>query len=224
MKIVFAGNVYEMLLQPGSLIFAYCSQAFEENGSAAFRYKMLSLESGELTDVGRNVYQLAKFGGNYRSVVGLCVNYVAARSLVLPSGKVFVTEQNGHATLFDDAGQPTWTGDLLYRDHAPGDLAIWRNTLWACYPDGNVLLRFNPDTLRQELRIGGARSPFARPGNLFIDGDDAVVSNSGSNKLLRVRLTTYDVEEYKEFSEPVYSYVCAGRKEFVLLESGIYQL
>ena len=86
------------------------------------------------------------------------------------------------------------------------------------------MVRFNLNTMREELRIGGKNTPFNKPCHIFIEGNFAFVSNAGSNKLLRVNLSSYTVDDYKEFSEPVYSYVKVKGYQFVLLESGIYML
>jgi len=143
---------------------------------------------------------------------------------VLPNTKVFLVEDDGSTTLFDTDGSPIYRGDVLYRGNTPSDVAVYKNTIWACYPKANVLLRFNLMTMREELRIGGNRSPFECPNDIFVDGDYAVISSSGSNKLVKVELSNYSVEDYKEFSESVYSYVKLQSKEFVVMESGLYVL
>lgn len=220
MEQIFAGEVYDIVPQPNGLVFSYCKEATEAH--VVVGYKMISFDTKRMTDVAKNIYQLSKFGSNYRSVAALCANYITARALVLPSSRVLLTEENGSAALFDSDGLPVWQGDLLYRGGAPSDIAAYKSAIWACYPHANVLLRFNPATMREELRIGGSRSPFDRPHDIFIDGDCAVISSTGSNRLLRVELTSYAVSDYLEFTEPVYSYVRLQNFDFVLMESGIY--
>lgn len=222
MNRIFAGEVYEVVPQPNGLIFSYCKDAGREHVLVA--YKMLSLETGQMTDIAKNIYQLSKFGSNYRAVATVCDNYITARALILPNGKVFLAEDTGRASLFESDGVLLWQGAITYHGTPPADVAIYKNTLWACYADSNVLIRFNLMTLREELRIGGSNSPFNQPRHLFIKGDDAMVSNSGSNKLLSVNLNSYTVLEYKEFSEPVYSYVKVRDYGFVLMKSGLYVL
>ncbi len=222
MERIFSGEVYEVLLQSGGLIFSYNHHI--ENDCVAVHYKMLSFDSRQMTDVGKNIYKLAKFGSQYRMIAPLCDNYITARALLLQDGKVFLSEQSGKATLFDHDGMPIWTGDLQYRGSAPSDIALYKNSLWATYDSFNVMLRFNLATMREELRIGGTRSPFNQPCDLSVDGNEATVSNRGSNKLVKIDLDTYAVSDYKEFSEPVRGYVRNDNFEFVLLDSGIYIL
>lgn len=222
MERIFEGEVYEIVPQAQGIVFSYCKGSSGDNVLVA--YKMLSVETGVMTDVAKNIYLLSKFGSNYRASSELCSNYVTARSVVLPSGRVFLCTENGNAYLIDGDGLPVWSGDFKYKGNVPSDIAIHKNSLWACYNKSGVLLRFSLNTMREELRIGGSSSPFDKPNDIFISGDTAVISNSGSNKLLKVDLNTYNVREYKEFSEAVYSYAKIKNYEFVLLESGVYVL
>ena len=222
MERIFSGEVYDIVPQAGGLVFSHRKEAVGE--WLVINYKMISFDTGRMTDVAANIYQLSKFGSNYRAVVALCSNYIKARALVLPSTRVLLSEENGAATLFDSDGVPVWQGDMLYRGNAPSDIAAYNNAIWASYPKNNVLLRFNDSTMREELRIGGSSSPFSRPFDIFVDGDSAVISNIGSNKLVKVDLNSYTVSDYKEFTEPVYSYAHIRNYEFVLMESGLYVL
>ncbi len=222
MKLVFKGKVYEMVPQKNGLVFPYRRGGDDKNALVCL--KMLSLDTGILSDVAKNIYFISKFGPNYKASLELCSNYVLARSLVLPSGRVFLSSDNGNSYLVDGDGLPVWSGDFKYHGEMPSDTAIYKNCLWASYLKAGVLLRFNLSTMREELRIGGKNSPFDRPNNIFIDGRTALVSNIGSNKLLKVDLNSYTVEDYREFTESVYGYAKIQQYEFVLLESGIYLL
>lgn len=220
MERIFAGEVYEVIPQPSGLVFSYCKEANDD--SVLVAYKMLSIDNGTVTDVARNIYLLSKFGSNYRTALQYCENYVTAKSLVLPSGRVLVCSEEGNVALIDADGVVAWTGELKYRGFVPSDMAIYKNALWACYSEPGVLLKFNLTTLREELRIGGTRSPFDKPHYIFVDGGAAIISNTGSNELLRVDLGSYTVENFLEFSEPVYSYFKVKDYAFVLMKSGIY--
>ncbi len=222
MKKIFDGEVYEVVPQSSGVVFSYCKSVIDEQ--VLVSYKMLSVDTGVMTDVAKNIYLLSKFGSNYRAAASQVPNYITTKSLVLPSGGVFICSDTGAATLIDSDGTAAWTGELKYRGVAPSDISIYKNALWACYSESGVLLRFNINTMREELRIGGTRSPFDRPRDIFIDGDIAIITNMGSQKLLKVDLNSYTVSDYKEFDEPVYSYVKVKNYEFVLMESGLYVL
>ena len=220
MKQIFSGEVFEVLPTSNGIIFSYCKEVAEENIIVA--YKMISFENGRFTDVAKNIYMITKFGNNYKAIANNCKNYITVKSLVLPNGKVFLLETDGSAILVDNDGTPVWTGSLTYRSSNPADIVLYNNTLWAAYPECNVLLRYNLATMREELRIGGNKSPFNKPRDLFIDGDTVMVSNQGSKKLVEVNLNTYSVFEYEEFEEPLYQYIKVGDNRFAVLESGLY--
>jgi len=220
MKRIFDGEVYEMILQNGGIVFSYCKKS-NENSVCVF-YKMLSAETGEVHSVARNIYLLAKFGVNYRASSELCSNYVKARTVEFPSGILCVVADTGNTYLIDSSGLPIWSGDINYNGEQPSDIAVYNGSLWACYLKAGVLLRFNISTMREELRIGGKNSPFDKPCDIFINENIAVISNSGSNKLSYVNLDTYEVNDGEEFSESVYSYLELKDNKYVLLESGLY--
>ena len=130
--------------------------------------------------------------------------------------------QGEQAMLIDADATPIWQGTLTYRGAVASDIIVYKNALWAAYGECNVLLRYNLLNMREELRIGGNKSPFDKPRDLFIDGDTVMVSNQGSKKLVEVNLNTYSVFEYEEFEEPLYQYIKVGDNRFAVLESGLY--
>lgn len=221
MKKVFAGEVYEVMPLSGGVIFSYCKDTLEDN-NVVVAYKMISFENGKFTDVAKNIYLLTKFGNSYKAVAALCDNYITVKSIVLPNGKVFLLSRDGTAQLIDNNASPVWTGELKYRGFNASDIVLYKNALWASYAECNVLLRYNLATMREELRIGGTKSPFDKPKSLFVEGDSVMVSNFGSSKLVQVNLNSYAVFEYESFQEPVCQYVKSGDYRFAVLKSGLY--
>lgn len=222
MKLIFDGEVYEVLALKGGMIFSYCKEANDENVLVA--YKMLSFDNGRFTSVENDIYLITKFGNNYKSVVGLCENYIKTKSIVLPSGKVFLMKPDGTAQLVDNDATPIWTGSLLYKGCVPTDITFHNNTLWACYPDCNVLLSYNLNTMKVELRVGGKTSPFNRPWTISSNGDCINVCNLDSQNIIEVNLTNYKVREIESFEEPIYQYLEIAGNRFALLKSGLYLL
>ncbi len=222
MKKIFAGEVYEILPQSNGIIFSYCKDVIEENVVVA--YKMLSFETGRFTDIAKNIYLLTKFGNNYKAIMANCDNYITVKSIVLPNSKVFLLSTDGKAQLIDTDGTPIWQGSLTYRDAVASDIVLYKNCLWACYCDTNVLVRYNLATMREELRIGGNKSPFSKPKSMFIEGNTVTVANQGSQKLIQVNLDSYSILEDQEFEEPVNQYVKSAGYRFVLLKSGVYMI
>ncbi len=220
MEKFFEGQIYEMIPQPSGLVFSYIRGETDDGKLVA--YKMLSLDTARLTDVIRDIYQLSKFGSAYRAVAGYCDNYITAHSVILPSGRVMICNKNGEVKLIDTDGNCVWTGELTYRGQGPSAMVLHGNTIWAGFKNENVLMRCNPSTMREELRIGGARSPLDRPGRIFVEGDIAYICNEGSNKIVKINLVTYEVEDYKEFDEPILGFVRVKNFDFYHLKSGLY--
>ncbi len=222
MKRIFDGEIYELIVQNGSLVFPYCKSSNES--AVCVSYKMISDENKEPTDVAKNIYLLSKFGSNYRSSSELCTNYVLSKTAELQNGLLCLVTDSGAAYLVDQTGMPLWSGDINYKGEVPSDIVSYKNGLWASYSKAGVLIRFNLNTMREELRIGGKSSPFNKPNNIFINGKVATISNAGSNKLINVDLESYIIEEKEEFTESVYAYAEFKNERYVLLESGLYTL
>lgn len=220
MKQIFSGEIYEIIPLNDGIIFSYCKDIIDENVVVA--YKMISFDNGRVTDVAKNIYLVTKFGNNYKSVTALCDNYITVKSIMLPNGKVFLLSTDGTAQLIDNDATVIWQGDMTYRRNRPSDIVLYNNALWLCYPESNVLLKYNLATMREELRIGGAKSPFDKPRSMFLEGSSVTVSNQGSGKLIHINLDNFSVSENESFEEPLYQYIKSGDNRFVLLESGLY--
>ena len=222
MKKLFSGRVFDLLPLTNGILFSYEHGSVEEGTVVA--YKMISFENGKFADVAKNVYLLTKFGNHYKAIAAHCENYITVKSLLLPNGKVFLLSDDGKARLVDNDALVIWEGEIQYRGYPASDIVLYKNVLWASVAGQNVLLRYNLTTMREELRIGGNKSPFAKPEGLFVKGDSVTVANVDSQNLLEVDLNTYSVSEKEHFEEPVYGYTEVSGNRFALLESGLYLL
>ncbi len=218
---IFDGKVYDMIKKPDGIVFSYLEDVIDDN--VLIKFKMFDAKSGIITDIAKNVYLLTKFGSNYKPAVDMCDNFITVKTINLPSGKLFLCKKDGSCYLLDSDGSVIWNGIILYRENPPSSIALYDNCIWASFEKDNVLIRFNIASMREELRIGGSKSPFSSPKGLFIEGNTAVVSNSGDGSLTKVNLDTYAVSRYYEFDKSVKSYIKVGIYEFVLLDDGIYQ-
>lgn len=220
MKKIFEGKVYEVMPKTDGIIFPY-QKAVVEQGDIVW-YKMLSFENSNMTDVSETVFWNIKFGSNYPAALKLCQNFVSMKSIILPNGRLFLCDEKGQVFIIDNDGQIGVAGELKYRDEAPSAIALYKNNIWASFANSNVLIRFNINTMRVELRIGGKNSPFNVPKNIFVDSNFAYVCNNGTNNIVKVDLENYSVDEYYNFEEGVHSFIKSGNYEFVLLDSGLY--
>jgi hypothetical protein len=221
MKQIFSGEVFEVMPLSNGIIFSYCKEIVEGEG-VMVAYKMISFDNGKITDVAKNIYLITKFGSNYKSVSAVCENYIEVKSLLLPGGKILLLGTDGQASLLDGDATPIWSGELKYRGNPVTDIVMCKNSLWASCAESNVLLRYNIATMREELRIGGNKSPFNKPSSLFAEEETLIVTNGASSKLTEVNVNTYGVSELETFEEPVKQYIRVGEFRFVVLNSGLY--
>lgn len=220
MEKLFSGYVYEILPLTNGIIFSYKKDELEEGDYV--EYKMISFDNRRISNVAKNIYLLTKFGTDAKEINNLCQNYITVKSLILPGSKVFLLSPDGKAMLADSDATVVWSGDLTYKNFKPADIALQGNALWAVYPEKNVLLKYNLSTMKVELRIGGAKTPFAKPVDLFVKEDDAIISNEDSKKLIKINLNDYTLEELETFEESVKQYIEVAGNRFVILESGLY--
>jgi hypothetical protein len=137
---------------------------------------------------------------------------------------VFLLLNDGTAKLIDTDFSVIWQGNFNYRDVPAADIVVHKNAVWATFPDCNVLLRYNLSTMREELRIGGLKSPFDKPRNMFLEGSNVTICNKGSKKLTKVNLDTFLVLDGEAFTEEVVQYLKTDIYRFVVLKSGLYML
>lgn len=221
MNTIFSGEAFEILPLTNGIIYSYNGEAIDEVQRLVL-YKMVSFETARATDAGRNVYLITKYGNNYREIIKNCDNFVTTKSVLLPNGRNLILNNKSDAVLIDNDGESIWQGSLIYRSCKPSDVVFHNNALWVSYEECNAIVKYNISTMREELRIGGNKSPFNKPSGLFIEQDNVIVCNKGTNNLVCVNLNSYTVEELEKFNEPLIQYVSVKENRFVLLKSGIY--
>ena len=225
MKKIYGDNSLSLFpLENGFLIV---TKEDENTDMVSVGYKLVDFSNYTLAPVTKDVYQQAKFGKNYKAFELQVRNYVTSKTVKLENGNVFAVNTDGEAKVMDKNGYVEWQGTVNYKGHAPADIAIFGDTVWASYPHSNVLIRFNLSSMREELRIGGdGDNAFDKPEGLWIKADEQklLVCCSGSKKILELDIKNYNLFEYAEFHEPVHEYIDIQSNEMVLLDSGVYRL
>ncbi len=211
-----------LLALPAGFVFAYPFEISE--GAMKVGYKMVSFDTGKISNVTNNIYTLTKFGSEFKRFLRDIKNFISCSSAVLTDGRVFVSEQDGRATLYSPDGEALYRDTLTYGGTAPSSVSAAGETLWAAYKERNTIVKYNINTMREELRIGGASSPFQAPVSVFPAGTKLFVCNEGSRDIWKIDTTDYKTELYFQFEEPVYDYKFIDKYEIVSLESGIYLL
>lgn len=222
MKQIFEGQVYEIISLSGGIMFSYCKEVLEDQ--IVVGYKMINFDDGRITDIAKNAYLGAKYGNNYQKIIKKCEHYITDRVVHLQNDKMLIYSRNGTLKLLDTDISVIWQGTLSYRNFNASDFIIHKSALWACFPECDVMLRYNLSTMREELRIGGKKSPFSKPRSLFLENDDAYICNIGSKNIVKINLTDYTVNEFLEFPEEVYQYFKSDIYGFVILKSGLYMV
>lgn len=206
-------------------MFAYRRAEVEDK--TVVSYKSVSIENGVVTKRTRSEYEYLKYGNDHNYVDFQVGNFITCNCVKLENGRAFIVSTDGNAKIVDSEGEAEWQGTIRYKDCGPSAIAHHGHTLWASFADKNALIRFNLRTMREELRIGGSSdSSFSGPEGLWVDdaSEKLVVCNSVAQNLLEVNLKTYTVVERAVFDEPVHRYLRIGKREFVVLDSGLYIL
>ena len=223
LKTVFEGQILDVISVENGLVIAYI---YEQDGNDVnVAYKMVTFDNGKIINVQKSMYELSKFGANYKQAVKHAKTHLSCKTVVLPNGKVFILEKDGSAKLLDGDAEEVWSGNLEYRGEAPSGIAVNNRSVWSCFKSRSVFMRMNVVTMREELRIGGGTSsPFKEPIDLFAVEDDIYVCNAGSNTVLKVNTNSYVTEEYKTFDQNILQFIKNGVYEFAVLENGVYLL
>ena len=226
MKCIFKGKVLHMLPIPSGIVAAILTEITDE-GKMVVEYRMLSMETGEIQRITNSVYLLAKFGTSHKSAENQVSNHLTCRTCMLPNGEIFAVEEDSGAKLLDADGFARWVGAVKYKDEAPADIVFDGKNIWASFTENNTILRLDPASMREELRVGGKKGEdngFSGPVGMFSEGEELFISNCNSCNLWNINTKTYEAEEYLSFEEPVYAYSKCHGREVVHLESGIYEV
>ena len=225
MKKLFADDIYDILEYYGGFILVY--RRTEVQDKVVVSYKSVRLDSGAVAQRTRQDYNYIKFGDVDPTHGMLPSETITCSTAKLDNGSVLIVNRNGNAKILNPNGDLEWQGTIKYKDCGPASIAQYGYTLWASFPERNALIRFNLRTMREELRIGGSSdSSFAGPEGLWVNEDEGLltVCNSKANNILEVNMKTYAVRERASFQEPVHRYMRIGKKELVVLNSGLYLL
>ncbi len=224
MKKIFGKRAIHILPLASGFIIAVKKQEIDDR--SVIGYKMATLQTDLLNSVTRNVYLLAKFGNNFKQIEERLGDSLNCKTILLPGGQVFAAFPDGRALRCDARAEVLWEGELLYRGMGPADIVRQEDCLWASFPESNTIIRYNLSSMREELRIGGSEkgAAFSYPMGLWIEGEDMLVCNAGSNSITEVNLSSFSAFDYAGFEEPVQQYLRVGDTEIVLLESGVYTL
>lgn len=217
---VFGSNILQALPTADGLLIAYCSEMAENKATVGF--KRVVFNTGEIFSVPKGFYMVAKFGTEYKKLEEQIENYITCKVLELQNGEMLIYEKSGNAKIFNESAQVVWSGAFSYKNCPLFSADISKKTMWASYPTENALIRYNLFTKREELRLGGSHSALKNPKGIFINANEMIVCSCEDKKLLKVNLSSYAINDYLAFDEPVYEYFEVLDYKFAVLESGLY--
>lgn len=216
-------DILDLIGFPSGILFVLKENQDSESVKVSF-YSFDS-KTKSIASVTKNAYLLTKFGSSFAPIAKQLGDYVSCDAAKLWNGQTFVIYSTGEVGIFDIQGNIVKTSDLSYRGSPARDVAVENNYIWCVVPEQNLIIKYSLLQNRVIMRIGGDNSnTFSNPVAVTEYNGYLYVCNRDSQKIKRVKLSNYSVEDYKEFDEPVYKYVRIENDEYVILESGVYLL
>ena len=221
MKKLYSSGALQLI--PAAKGFVFMAKQNEVEDKFVVAYKLYDLETFRESLVTRSVYLLAKFGPNFKFFEKELEDYINCVTVLLPDHGVFIAYPGGKCLRYDSECRLLWQGSVTYQSYGPGATALGGDGIWLSFPECDTVVKYKLSTMRPELRVGAGRSDlFIRPGALYLEDGFLYVCSSSINKITRLKLSTFETEDYGSYIEPVKQFVKLDRRELVLTDSGIY--
>lgn len=209
-------------LSEGFIIAFRKSAANAEKMTVA--YSLVSFKKGSVEPVTRNIYQLAKFGANYKVIDKILKSPFYWKAVQLPGQKLLTYYPDGKAIVFDSEANIIWNGTVTHNGKGPCDIIFNGTEIWASFGSGKCICRLDANTLKEELVIGGETSPFGYPEGLFADRNSLFVCDAKLGKIWRINTDDYFVSEDTVFGEPIHQLLKLENITLVRVDSGVYTI
>ena len=220
---LYENNAVEIVAVPDGVVIVAQEDSVENQ--AIVTYRLVSFRGHRVMPVTKDIYLRGKFGEDYAAIAPQLPDYINYKVASLPDGRLLCVYPTGESVLFSTGGFLEWRGKLTYQDMGPSGVACVGNALWVSFSEGDTILRYNLEFLREELRIGSRKdNAFSRPCSLSSEDGRLIVCNRDSCCVESVDPRNYAVQRLYTFDEPVYQYVRSGTENIVLLASGVYQV
>lgn len=225
MKIIYEGQVLNALPIAGGIVFAYVAEKTEDDKTVV-AYQHINFDTGKSATVTKTIFQVAKFGHAHQKIEEHAAHHLTTLSCSINDGKTFLVERDGSVKIIDCDGDIEFLSSFLYKKEAPSSIVYSDGAIWASFKKNNVIIKYDLELLREEMRIGGGSSEnsFNAPSGLFIKDNMLYICNEGSQKIWALNINSYDIYEAHTFKEPVKNYMQTAGLELVVLESGLYLL
>ena len=223
MECIIQSVVLDIL--PHATGFIFAEMSFDPKGLETVNFYSYEQEKRDCFPITARTYLTHKFGEDYREVVDEIGDFISCDAAPLGKNGTAVVFESGAMYIFGAGGKLVWHGNVFYRDCPVRDLAVDGKNVWCAVPDCNAVVCFSPAESRVTLRIGGADgATFDQPVSVTKHGDMLYVANRHGKKVRTIRLSDLEVQDLRRFREPVHKFFISGEYQYVVLDSGVYQL
>lgn len=220
---IFKGEILNITAFDRGFVFAVKKES--DRGTLMVKFYGYDGVNDKFMSIKKTVYLKIKFGFEYESIAEILGDYVSCDAAVLPDGKVMAIYSNGEYFVFNSDGSLSLSSLLTYRGSGACDIVLDGDCIWCAVPDENSIIKYDPSDGKIPVRIGGGSSTtFDRPCSVSSNGDKLYICNSGTRKIREYNKKTNRIRDYKTFDERVYKLIISGKKEFVWLRSGLYEI
>lgn len=215
--------VHDLFANGNSLYFQISGTHENEN-----RFARLSGEESET--ITKDEYFKGLYGDKYKYIMHYMKDQPAARSFT-KDGSVYVCPSKESIIYkFDKNGSLVRKYHEMRKIDNIYDIAVQEESIWCVYTSAHTIKRFSLKDGKEELSLsegnpGGRKGTvFTYPESILVKDDAIFVADMGNRRIAKTDLTTLETESYLELSESVYRFERLGDKEFVLLNSDLYQI
>lgn len=222
-KEIYKGDILNITCFDKGFVFA----VRKESADGVVRVKFYGYDglNDKFSSVKKDVYLKIKFGFGYEEIVEKLGDYVSCDSAVLKDGRVIAVYPGGEYYFFNQDGSLSVSSLLTYRGTSAVGAEPDGDCIWCAVPDRNAIIQYRPGDAGIPFRIGGGKSTtFDRPCSVTVSGEKIYVCNSGSRAIREYELKTNKIKDFMKFDEKVFKFIVKGRRKFVWLKSGLYEL
>lgn len=223
MKKIIDFEIYGLLPVEGG--FLYIKPEIMPDGKVKGQFFGCEARTGKTMPITKWAYFEHKFGPAYKEISSQIKDYISCETGFLSNNHTVLIYPDGDLGIFNAKGAAVRTDELRYNGEPLRGIAVDGRSFWSVVPGLNAVVFYATDEKRVQMRIGGGKSTaFDNPVSIVRYNDSLYICCEGANKVRTISLNNYAVSDYLEFDEPVKKYFLAGGKEFVELESGLYEL
>ncbi len=228
MRQILKANIVD--IAPYDQGFVYTEKKQLENGSYKISFYSYDSETSIVAPITKRTYAELKFGANGNRIadeLGKSGEFIFCESARFFNNLVVTLDSDGNFSIFSPKGSLLQQSELSYQNAPVCCPVAYEKTLWCVVPERNAIINYSIEEGRVLLRIGGGnQTTFSYPISLSLILGKIYICNRDSGKIRTVQVEndTYAVADYLSFDEPVYKYFRIYDKEYVLLESGVYEI